>query len=122
MDELLIYNDDVWRGGTIHFGERPAAQNWDTGGMEVVGVTTISRVLRRWLAGNSGWSLMRRVTLLEPVAGKSEAAATASAPGMFWRREITSRTKRACDEGSLYCAGSSVTPAVSRWSGWNPRC
>src|SRR5258706_9794999 len=37
MDELLIYNDDVGCGGTIDFGERPAAQNWDTGGMEVVG-------------------------------------------------------------------------------------
>src|ERR1700704_5823665 len=36
MDELLIYNNDVWRGGTIHFGERPAAQNWDTSRMEVV--------------------------------------------------------------------------------------
>src|SRR5882672_667881 len=37
MDELLIYNDDVGCGGTIDFGERPAAQNWDAGGMEVVG-------------------------------------------------------------------------------------
>src|SRR5882762_2882197 len=37
MDELLIYNDDVWCGGNIHFGECPAAQNWDAGGTEVVG-------------------------------------------------------------------------------------
>src|SRR5712672_4205593 len=37
MDELLIYNDDVVSGGVIHFGERPAAQNRDAGGMEVVG-------------------------------------------------------------------------------------
>src|SRR5712692_3107229 len=37
MDKLLIYNEYAWRGGIIHFGECPAAPNWDTGGLEVLG-------------------------------------------------------------------------------------